>query len=382
MHGVTELDRAGLATKVRTWISDHRKWCLIVILPTLLTAAYYYLIASDQYETEAHFVVRSSQTPQQGPTGIGQALSMVGGPSSPMQSDAMLVADYLTSHDAVEALQKRLDLAAMFGPSRADAISGLWRSNPAPETLEHYYNGKVDVKVDSDGGIATLKVRAFRPADAMAIINQLLSLSEDRVNAMNQRNYASSVAMARRQVDEAEQNVASIQTQMTTFRQGQGDFNPQTTGQARVAMVAQLQARLAEARAQVAAMAASLSPKSPQLVALRAQVSALSAQVAAENAKLASGPGNVATGLGTYEGLQLRQEFAAKQYDAAAASLQKAQEDANRQQLFVLRLVNPNMPVKSTYPKRLNIVVTVFLTLLLAYGIGWLIAAGVREHSA
>ena len=129
-------------------------------------------------------------------------------------------------------------------------------------------------------------------------------------------------------------------------------------------------------------MAAALSPSSPQLVALRSLVSALSAEVTAENGKLANGPGNVATGLGTYESLQLRQQFAGKQYDSAAAALQKAQEDASKQQLFVLRLVDPNMPVKALYPKRIRIVLTVFLTLLLTYGIGWLIAAGVREHSA
>jgi len=382
MHGSTELDRPGIAAKGKAWINEHRKWCAIVLLPTLLVAAYYYLVASDQYETEAHFVVRSSETPQAAPSGIGQALSMVGGPNSPSQSDALLVEDYLTSHDAVTALQKRLDLVTMFGRSRADPISGLWSAHPAPETLENYYNGKIDVKINSDDGIAVLKVRAFRPADAMAIINQLLLLSEDRVNAMNRRNYASSVATARRQVDDAVQAAASIQTQLTNFRQRQGDFNPQTTGQARVAMVAQLQSRLAEARAQEMAMAAALSPNSPQLVALRSLVSGLASQVAAENAKIANGPGNVATGLGTYESLQLRQEFAAKQYDMAAAALQKAQEDASKQQLFVLRLVDPNMPVKSLYPKRSRIVITVFLTLLLTYGIGWLIAAGVREHSA
>ncbi len=383
MHGITEkIDRPGLVAKSTAWLHEHRKWCLIVLLPTALVAAYYYLIAANQYETEAHFVVRSTEAPQAAPSGLGQALSMVGGASPPSQADAMLVGDYLTSHDAVAALQSRMDLTKMFGRSVADPFSGLWRANPAPESLLSYYNGKIDVKINSDDGIATLKVRAFRPADSLAIINQLLELSEERVNAMNQRNYASSVAMARRQVDEAEQSVASIQSQITSFRRSQGDFNPQTTGQARVAMVAQLQSRLASARAQEAAMAGALNANSPQLVALRQQVAALSIQVASENAKLAQGPGNVATGLGTYEGLQLRQEFASKQYDIAAASLQKARDDASKQQLFVLRLVNPNLPVKSLYPKRIRIVLTVFLSLLLAYGIGWLIAAGVREHSA
>jgi capsular polysaccharide transport system permease protein len=34
------------------------------------------------------------------------------------------------------------------------------------------------------------------------------------------------------------------------------------------------------------------------------------------------------------------------------------------------------------YPQRTKIVATAFIALLLVYGIGWLITAGVREHAA
>jgi capsular polysaccharide transport system permease protein len=39
------------------------------------------------------------------------------------------------------------------------------------------------------------------------------------------------------------------------------------------------------------------------------------------------------------------------------------------------------MPVKSLFPERGRIVLTVFLSLLVGYGIGWLLVAGVKEHS-
>lgn len=129
-------------------------------------------------------------------------------------------------------------------------------------------------------------------------------------------------------------------------------------------------------------MAAVLSPSSPQLVSVRQRVAALSRQVAAETAKLSQGPGNVASGLGAYEGIKVRQEMAGKQLDVAYAALQRAQDDARRQQLFVVPVVDPNMPVRALYPQRTKIVLTTFLSLLLVYGIGWLIAAGVREHAA
>jgi capsular polysaccharide transport system permease protein len=118
------------------------------------------------------------------------------------------------------------------------------------------------------------------------------------------------------------------------------------------------------------------------LVATRERVAALSRQVGAETAKLSSGPGNVASGIGTYEGIKMRQELAGKQFELATTSLLRAQDEARRQQLFVVPIVDANMPVRALYPQRTKIVVTAFLALLLSYGIGWLIAAGVREHAA
>ena len=66
----------------------------------------------------------------------------------------------------------------------------------------------------------------------------------------------------------------------------------------------------------------------------------------------------------------------------ASTALLRAQDEARRQQLFVVPVVDANLPVRALYPQRTKIVVTVFLSLLLVYGIGWLIAAGVREHAA
>jgi capsular polysaccharide transport system permease protein len=384
MHGKTSstdvIQRQGVSNAVVEWFRAHKYWCIIVIFPTLIVAAYYYLIAANQYESEAHFLVRTANAPAAAPSGIGEALTMVGATSS--QADAMAVSDYLTSHDAVAALQARLNLVARYRRPEADLISELWSSNPTPERLLGYYQGNVDVKVRSDSGITTLQVRSFRPEDSVAIINQLLQLSEDRINVMNRRNYDSAVAVARAQYEAAEREVEQVQGNMTSFRSKGGDFNPQTTGQAQVAMIAQLQAQVAAARAQLSAMSSTLSASAPQREALRSRVTGLEQQVAAERAKLSSGRGNVATGLTTYEGIQLRQEFVGKRYEAAATALQKASEEAAKQQLFLVKIVDPNTPVKSTYPKRAKTVATIFLALLLSYGLGWLVVAGVREHAA
>ncbi|WP_277980501.1 lipopolysaccharide biosynthesis protein [Sphingomonas phyllosphaerae] len=368
--------RAGLLG----WLRAHRNWCLVVLLPTLVVAAYFTLIAADQYESEAHFVVRSADNQPAAPSGLGQALTLVGGASS--ERDALLIADYLKSHDAVGSLQARVGLVQRYRRPEADLVSRLWFAAPTPEQLQRYFDGKADVDVSTETGITTLRVRSFRPADSYRIIRELLQLGEERVNALNRRNYANAVALSQRRVAEAETEVAQVQGRITRFRRDEQDFNPQITGTARTGMVTELQGQLAVARAQEASMAAVLASNSPQLVAVRQRVAALSRQVAAETGRLSQGPGNVASGLGAYEGFKIRQEIAGKRLEIASAALVKAQDDARRQQLFVVPVVDANLPVRALYPQRIKIIATTFLALLLVYGIGWLIAAGVREHAA
>jgi len=125
-----------------------------------------------------------------------------------------------------------------------------------------------------------------------------------------------------------------------------------------------------------------ISPSSPQYQALAAHVAALQAQVDAQAGRLVGGSGAIANDISGYQALMLRREFLAKRYEAAAASLEKAREQALQQQLYLVRVVDANMPVKSTYPERWRILGTVVVALLLIYSIGWLIVAGVREHAA
>ena len=49
---------------------------------------------------------------------------------------------------------------------------------------------------------------------------------------------------------------------------------------------------------------------------------------------------------------------------------------------YLVRVVQPNLPEKSLAPRRGFILLTLFVSLLVAYGIGWLILAGILEHAA
>jgi capsular polysaccharide transport system permease protein len=369
------------AERVRGLIYARRWFLGVVVLPTLLVALYLFAYASDQYESEAHFLVRTSGGSVQPAAGVSAVIGMVTGASTG-GNEATSVADYLTSHDAVERLRHEDRLVERFRKPGVDLLSRLMPANPTPERLLRYYQKQVNVKYHSDTGITVIKVHSFTPQDSYDIARKLIQIGEERVNMLNQRSYTDAVDNARRQLADAEAALAVSNSQMTAFRRSRGDIDPQASGAAQLGIVSNLTNQVAQARAQLNAMGGMISRSSPQYQALAAHVAALESQLGAQNGRLAGGSGAIANDISSYQALEMRRGFLAKRYEAAAAGLERSLQQAQEQQLYLVRVVDANMPGKALYPERWRILATVVIALFLIYSIGWLIAAGVREHAA
>lgn len=370
--------------RVRSVWRRYKWFTIVVLLPTLIAATYLYGIGANQYSSEAHFVVRSQSaaaSSSKDSGGISSLLGSGGSSSLAATGESMTIADYLMSHDVVAMLQKKLNLVALFRRPEADILSRLASANPTPEYLLSFYTGQVDVNFDIDNGITTLKARAFRPGDAHSLARELLLLGERRVNEMNVRAFRDAVSLSKRQLDEAEAAMRANGSKVTAFRQTERDANPETSVGAQIGLVSGMRGQLSAARAQLDTTVRLIGSDNPQTQALRGQVSSLEQQIGAQESRLTGGGDAIAAGLGNYEAMQQQQEFLQERYASASTSYEAARQQAVRQQLYVVRVVDANMPVKSTYPKRALSLVTLFAALTIIYAIGWLIAAGVREHS-
>lgn len=387
MHGIFRPDgptgeytRHGKKEWVAQQLQRYRWFMLLVLLPTFLTTAYYYLVASNQYESSASFVVRRAESSSKNLVGLGQIFGMSLG-SAQAQSEATLVYEYLLSHDAVARLQKEDRLVERFRLPGIDMLSRLRFAKPRPETLLAYYRKHVTIAADPESGVTHLAVRAFRPEDSYALANKLLSMGEARINELNERTFRDQIADSKRELAIAESALSQAQARLTAFRRTERDIDPAGTGKAQLGLVTDVEGNLVAARSKLASMGRFLSKSSPQYRAQVAQVAALEAQLAGQSSRLAGSGSSIASNLGSYEDLVIRKEFASQRYTAAAASYEQARSEALKQQLYLTRVVDPNLPVKSEFPQRGKRVATVFFSLLLAYAIGWLLVAGVREHS-
>lgn len=350
---------------------------LVVGLPTLLAAIYFLLVASPRYVSEARFIVRSVNGPQISP--IGVALQGVG--LSPAQTDAYAVHDYVRSSEGLRDLRRRFDMRAILGPSSADMFSRYPRPGESlsEESMRKALHRFVTVGYDSTTGISTLRVEAFRPEDARAVNATLLAGGEQLINRLNDRSTASAIAEAESNRDLAQTRVAEAQQQLVAFRNRERFLDPVVAATESAELIGGLTSTLAQLRAERALLAAE-APQSPQLPALDGRIRAYETQIETERAKMAGDADSLAPKLSVYEDLVRAREYAERELAQASTALVTAQQESRRQQLYLERVVQPNLPDEAIEPRRWLAVLTVFLASFLAYGVGWLIWAGVREH--
>jgi capsular polysaccharide transport system permease protein len=354
----------------------------IVGVPTLLAGVYYFAVASDLYVSDVEFVVRGPA--KSGSSSIPGLLASIGG-AAPATEDTYAVNDYMMSRDALRKLVARDDLIAALDRPEGDFVSRvgglLVFGRKDFEALYKTYQRFVSVDVDSTTGVSTLEVKAYRPQDAQNIARALVRLSEEKVNELNARARDDAVGSFDAQVKTIEQRIAKLEDQITAYRLKQKMLDPLSASKGPLELVAQMNLQLTEVKAELADRLRN-APHSPQIPVLRTRIRSLDRLIAEEHGKITGARGSVATAEGEFDRLQVQLQLSEKALTSAFLSLQQARLEAQRQQLYLEAITEPNLADYPLYPKRLASFATVVVTCLLAYGMAWLLIAGVREHAA
>lgn len=354
-------------------------FALTVLVPTGIAIIYYGLIASDIYISESRFVVRSPQ--RQSQTGLLSSL-LSGTGFSRSQDDAYSVHDFIKSRDALKALDDQLGLRKKFSASDVDFVNrfGAIDRDTSFEALQKYYQKRVGVDADSTSGISVLQVNAFTAADAKNMNELLLTMSEKLVNQLSDRGRDDILRTSLAEVAEAEKKAKAAAFALAAFRNQNGVVDPERQTTIQLQQMSKLQDELIGTKTQLNQLLA-FAPSNPQIPALRNRMETLQGAVDAEFQKMAgAGGGSLTNKAANYERLALDRAYADKQLAGALTALDAARSEAQRKQLYLERVVQPNLPDVAIEPRRFRSVVIVFVLGLVAWGIFTLLVASVREH--
>ena len=366
--------------KTRGMLGRHRWFFLLVGLPTLLATLYYGLIASDVYVSQSSFVIKSpgqKSIPTLSLANLVQTSGMSSG-----QEQTKEIVGYIRSRSGLKDLQAGTNVKAKFSERGADFLSRF----PGPlqhdtfEELFRFYQGMVGADIDKESGLAVLQVKAFTPQDAYDMNARLLDLSEGFVNRLNQRAEGRAIAEAEQRVVQAEARVRNARVALSSFRNSADLIDPakQATGVLEISN--KLTAEQAALQSQLDLMRR-VAPQHPSIPALQSRIAALSRQAGAQSGRVVGTPTGIASKLSAYEKLNVEQEFATQMLTAANTSLEQARAEAQKQQFYLERVVEPNKPDMATLPLRLKNILVIFAALVCLYFVGWMIVVGILEHA-
>jgi capsular polysaccharide transport system permease protein len=353
----------------------------ILLSPTILCGIYYFGIASDQYQSEVLFVLRSAGRPN-----LSAGVSfMVQLGLMRSEDDSFVVENYLTSRDALTALKAKLPIAEMYNREGTDFLArypSIAYGSEDEQFYKYYEDQIVSVTNGERTGVMTLTVDAFRPEDARLIAETLMSLSEDFVNRINERITKDAIAASQAEVASAQARVVSAQTAITEFRNKELMVDPKMSASALAELISNLRSELSSVRLQINQLHLATPSASPQLNALQTSAAALEQQIASEQTKIARDKGGLAQRVAQFDSLTQQREFAYKTLTAAEADLVRARAEAKRRYLYLERIAGPSLPDYAALPQRLRRFITALVVNIVLASILWVVSTGVREHAS
>jgi len=351
---------------------------LLLVVPNIASVYYFTCVASDQYQSETRFTVRTS-TPA---LGSNQIAKVTGLPPAQIVQNTLIVTNFIKSKDMVAALEEKADFQKIYGNDSIDRIARL-KKDASSEKLLDYWENMVSVKIDTNSGIVTVKARAFTAADAQQVLQAVVAASEIVVNDVNTRIWRDVIATAQANLDNAKDHLQKARDQLLAARNQTGVLSVAGSSTVITNLISSVQKGRIGLQQKYDALLATVSANAPQMRVLKReidsrqkQIDQLNSQVAGQN-KSAQNLADVSVDMSQRE---LEQSLAEQQFATSMKTLEQVKFVSKQQLLYLDTFLAPSLPDEAEYPQRALWIAGIFGATLLTWGAVFSILANVRSR--
>ena len=363
-------------------------------IPTAIAAIYYGLIASDRYVSDMQAVLSNQNESSlsalgggaggagAGGAGGGKALmTMLGIGNSDQTSEHAIVASYLESAEAMNAVDKAIGLKTMWSAGSIDFLSRLHR-NASQEEFQKYFKNHVTVIADPLEPVIEVQVAAFNPQDAQLIGKTLMELSQEKLETTYAKMREDSLRFAEVEVRKAEERLAKANAELKVFRDSHTELDPSASAKGVGSIAMGLFAQLESAETELRALRSYQREDAPGVRNLKTRIEALKSQIGADRELMAGTAGTpYSSVMSAYEDLMLKQKFGQETYALALANLTSKRADLEHQHAYLLDFLSASLPETAIEPHGMRNVALVFIGTILTWLTGSLLFSALREHA-
>lgn len=358
-----------------------RSFIYAVVLPTLLFWLYACFWQSERYVAETRLTVRAQHEKKSGTDAASMISKFTGGGGDSSSQDAFIVLNYVKSRAIVADLGGRDYMEKKFARSGIDYFSRLGR-NANAEDVWKYWLSHLSASVDTLSGILTVRADAFLPKDALDVARDIVRLSEQLVNKITLRNRGDALSRAELEVTLSRQMLAEAREKTLQFRNKNVIIDPSSRASSIGEQMAKLTLERIDLVNALSTFSSSLDGDAPSQRLQRTRLAAIDQQLAELKKKLADAGSTdtVSAQIASYERLKLDEQFAEKLYSIAQTTYYRARQELEKQQLYLVTVVEPTLPESATYPKVVVNTVLLFCGLLVIWTAITLIYASIEDH--
>lgn len=386
---LTEEKRAAEIIRIQQDIARRRRRRMVmlalrllafVILPTAAAAWYYFAVATPLYATNSQFRIQSAEG--QGTGGAGGLGGLLGGSQLATNTDSVAVQSYLTSRDAMLRLDGDKGFRQAYQDPAIDPVKRLPPDATNEATFE-LYQKSVKIGYDPTEGMIDMEVIAPNPQQSQEFSLALIAYAEEQVDQMTSRLRDDQMEGAISIYQDAEAKVLAAQRRVQELQQTLGVLDPVAEGTVVMNQVSALETQLATKRLELGQLLSNAQPLESRVATLRGDITRLEEMIAQTREQLTQG-GQDRNSLALISGelriaeseLLTRQELLA----AAAAQMEAARIEANKQVRYLSLSVAPVAPDEATYPKAFQNTLVAFLIFSGIYLMLSLTASILREQ--
>jgi len=357
---------------------------ILVMLPLLVTMAYLFFVAQDQYASTVGFTVRREEGATSSTELLGGLAQFAGGGSS---SETDILYEYIQSQEVVAVIDERLglgDLYAVHWPS--DPLMSLW-PDATIEQLHWFWGRMVRISYDQSTRLIELRVLAYSAEDAQRIATEIVKASQNRINDLNTQARSDVMRYANEDLETALNRLKAAREALSRFRTRTQIVDPSADIQGRMGVLNNLQQQLAQALIENDIVLGTTQEGDPRRQQAARRIQVIRDRIADERKTFSSDSETHIAGenypalIAEFESLTVDLQFAEETYRAALAAVDVARANASRQNLYLAPYIMPTLPQTAEFPQRFVLSALTALFLLLAWSIGVLIYYSIRDRN-
>ncbi len=363
---VLRIQRDIQARRRRRSVRLGARLAVFVLLPTVLAAWYYFLVATPLYATNSEMVIQQADgaVTAGGAGGIG---AMLGG-ALEANKDSIAVQGYLQSRDAMLRLDADHGFRAHFSDSGIDPLRRL-APDATMEEMYRLYQSSVRIAYDPTEGLLKMEVAAADPATSVRFSEALIRYAEEQIDHLTQRKREDQMRDARASFEDSEAKMLAAQRRVVELQERFKVMSSEAEVGLVTAQIGALESELTRERLSLTQMRSNAAPNQARMAPVERRIDTLEAEIAGLRGRLTDRVAGQASLAEVQSEMLIAQADVQTRQLMLASTLQQlenARIEANRQVRYLSLSVSPVAPDEAAYPRAFE---NTLVTLLIFAGI-------------